>query len=212
MAWMLLVLCNLFILCTLQYIRAITAEEILNPPRNIQVNVSTDKVAIKWEKPETHKEDAAYCFSYEIDLKGDKIQDKNITVHEYLNYTSEEFTSSQPFELKMRAKMSHYCRKTQLSAWSKTFKFDPPVSRRLTKVHMFVLLAISTVIIVSSLICVCHRFQLLKKVFPPVPAPIIKLQCLEQDELKELQENLKSGYEKLPDNEEDFKICEVENC
>ncbi|OCT94103.1 hypothetical protein XELAEV_18011768mg [Xenopus laevis] len=43
MAWMLLVLCNLFILCTLQYIRAITAEEI--SPLHVKIKNVTVKPA-----------------------------------------------------------------------------------------------------------------------------------------------------------------------
>ncbi|XP_018104186.1 granulocyte-macrophage colony-stimulating factor receptor subunit alpha isoform X2 [Xenopus laevis] len=172
-------------------------KEILNPPRNIQVNVSTHGVQMKWQNPETLENDPAECFSYQISLKEDKMQGKNYSVHQDLHYTSNEFSSSQHFELKMRAIRDKICCLTEWSTWSEPFKFDPP--------------AISTVIAVTGLIYVCHRFQVLTKVFPPVPTPVIKLQSLEQDELKELQEKLHSGSEKQPDNEENIKICEIDN-
>uniref|UniRef100_A0A803JRR2 Granulocyte-macrophage colony-stimulating factor receptor subunit alpha n=1 Tax=Xenopus tropicalis TaxID=8364 RepID=A0A803JRR2_XENTR len=183
--------------------------EILMPPRNILINASTHGVEIKWEKPETHTYYSDHCFKYEITLKEEKMQDKTYNVDKKLHFTVHEFTSNQQFQLKVRAKRNFGCSDTKWSTWSETSKFVPSAGP-LTHTHLFILLAIGTVIAVTALIYVCHRFQVLKKVFPPIPAPVIKLQSLDQDELKELQENLTSASEKLPDNE-DIKICEIDN-
>uniref|UniRef100_A0A803KDI7 Granulocyte-macrophage colony-stimulating factor receptor subunit alpha n=1 Tax=Xenopus tropicalis TaxID=8364 RepID=A0A803KDI7_XENTR len=183
--------------------------EILMPPRNIHINASTHGVEIKWEKPEKQTHHPDHCFKYEITLKEEKMQDKTYNVDMKLHFTVHEFTSNQQFQLKVRAKRDFGCSDTKWSKWSETSKFVPSAGP-LTHTHLFILLAIGTVIAVTALIYVCHRFQVLKKVFPPIPAPVIKLQSLDQDELKELQENLTSASEKLPDNE-DIKICEIDN-
>ncbi|XP_017946957.2 granulocyte-macrophage colony-stimulating factor receptor subunit alpha isoform X2 [Xenopus tropicalis] len=187
----------------------LSENEILMPPRNILINASTHGVEIKWEKPETHTYYSDHCFKYEITLKEEKMQDKTYNVDKKLHFTVHEFTSNQQFQLKVRAKRNFGCSDTKWSTWSETSKFVPSAGP-LTHTHLFILLAIGTVIAVTALIYVCHRFQVLKKVFPPIPAPVIKLQSLDQDELKELQENLTSASEKLPDNE-DIKICEIDN-
>ncbi|XP_072254506.1 interleukin-13 receptor subunit alpha-1-like [Pyxicephalus adspersus] len=96
--------------------------EILEPPRNIDLNYSSTDLEITWEKPKTHDRSGTHCFIYSINING------NITGGIKGNsYRTNKLPLNENVNVSMRAKwdLSNGCSKNRKwSRWSEPHIFE----------------------------------------------------------------------------------------
>ncbi|XP_072254509.1 granulocyte-macrophage colony-stimulating factor receptor subunit alpha-like isoform X2 [Pyxicephalus adspersus] len=95
---------------------------ILDPPRNITLNYTSNKLVITWERPKTHNDCKDKCFEYSINKYGE-ITD----VIRGNSYETQNLILDQKITVSMRARYrEHYLdrdRKPEWSRWSEPFTF-----------------------------------------------------------------------------------------
>ncbi|KAK1169864.1 interleukin-5 receptor subunit alpha-like [Acipenser oxyrinchus oxyrinchus] len=146
--------------------------EKLNPPLHVSV---ADDLRLKWEQPPFSFQIAPICFIYELCI--DDLHLKIKTQIENINtpYTLSNLDLSRRYTLQLRVKGGGSCgfNESLWSDWTEAIY----VGSEKENVSNNLILALVTVLLIMIifLVCICRRYKLLFRLYPPIPHPKIKI-------------------------------------
>ncbi|XP_063809090.1 granulocyte-macrophage colony-stimulating factor receptor subunit alpha-like [Pseudophryne corroboree] len=156
---------------------------ILDPPKNIQLSYISNELEIKWEKPRTYSNVSDKCFIYNISIK--EKGGINVSTNQ-MSYKTTQFHSNEKVTVIMSATWNKLCSSNYMkwSKWSHPHTTGS-ISTGFAQNHLFIVLGISTAIVLILLIILCRRFRIWTKLFPRIPKPAINMfDKVEQIEMK----------------------------
>ncbi|XP_069493080.1 interleukin-5 receptor subunit alpha-like [Ambystoma mexicanum] len=168
-----------------------TASEVLNPPSNITVHLDARKLTVEWKQPRTSYAIRSHCFKYEISIK-DKVYSP-MSHLESFTLPIETFKAGEKYILKMRAKGDSCGNSENWGEWSVSKEFGIPgegsFDRLLTIGGTLVALSVAVLL----LICVCKRYNVKQKMWPPIPQPKNNLKDFQQQFITDTEMQYQDG-------------------
>ncbi|XP_030055514.1 granulocyte-macrophage colony-stimulating factor receptor subunit alpha [Microcaecilia unicolor] len=152
--------------------------ERLNPPVNITLRQNQQDVIVEWKKPETNYPACDECFRYHI-YTDDVSKNKkiNVTVKDQTSYQISGLNLDRVYTLKMRARLENLDKNYEWGEWSPSIEFGNTVPSRF---YIIVILVIMAILIAVFSILLCQRYEVMQKLFPPIPQPKNKLSDINQ--------------------------------